>query len=204
MGEERLTYGELHVAAARLASALHHAGLRPGDRVALALPAGLEFVSAFYAVQLAGGAPCAFAPRVNPGTLLRRIARLRPALVWVTDASLKELDALAGGTVALVTTNGLQASAPDGAALPDVPLRSEAISQLQLTSGTSGEPRAALVTYGATSAYYDSTEVRLGVTSRDRFVIWIPPWHDMGLYYGVLFPVVFGCESHLVEPAIQT
>ncbi len=54
VGGERLSYGELWDRAARVAGGLTEAGLAPGDRAAIRLPNGLEWVLAFWGVQLAG------------------------------------------------------------------------------------------------------------------------------------------------------
>jgi len=54
VGGERLSFGELWDRAARVAGGLVQSGLRRGDRVAILLPNGLDWVLAFWGVQLAG------------------------------------------------------------------------------------------------------------------------------------------------------
>lgn len=53
-GDERVTYGELHARAARVAGLLHESGLRRGDAVALMLPNRREFLEVTWACQLSG------------------------------------------------------------------------------------------------------------------------------------------------------
>src|SRR4051794_19939546 len=55
VGGERLSYGELWDRAARVAGGLRAAGVQRGDRAAILLPNGVEWVLAFWGVQLAGG-----------------------------------------------------------------------------------------------------------------------------------------------------
>jgi len=49
------TYGEVHALASRYGNALRSAGLRPEERVLLALPDGVGFVGAFFGILRAGG-----------------------------------------------------------------------------------------------------------------------------------------------------
>ncbi|HEX6639952.1 MAG TPA: class I adenylate-forming enzyme family protein, partial [Thermoanaerobaculia bacterium] len=67
-----LTYRQLHDEAGALAAGLVHAGVAQGDRVALLLPAGLDWVRAFWAIQRAGAVSCAFNPHVPHETAMKR------------------------------------------------------------------------------------------------------------------------------------
>jgi len=53
--EQHLSYGELDNLTSRLAAGLHDLGIRTGDRVALFLGNGLEFVIGYYGILKAGG-----------------------------------------------------------------------------------------------------------------------------------------------------
>jgi acyl-CoA synthetase (AMP-forming)/AMP-acid ligase II len=54
VGGERLAFGQLWDRAARVAGGLRAAGLRQGDRAAIVLPNGIDWVLAFWGSQLAG------------------------------------------------------------------------------------------------------------------------------------------------------
>jgi long-chain acyl-CoA synthetase len=54
VGGDRVTFGELWNRAARVAGGLRAAGLQRGDRAAILLPNGLDWVLAFWGAQLAG------------------------------------------------------------------------------------------------------------------------------------------------------
>lgn len=53
-GDERVTYGELHARAMKVAGLLHEAGLRRGDAIALMLPNRREFLEVTWGCQLSG------------------------------------------------------------------------------------------------------------------------------------------------------
>jgi acyl-CoA synthetase (AMP-forming)/AMP-acid ligase II len=180
---QRLTYGELADRAGARAAHFARLGVRPRDRVALVLPSGVPFTEAFWALQLLGATPSAFNPHVPAETLERRVARLTPKLV-VTD------DLLAGSPAA--------ASVPaDPGVTPDD------LAFLQQTSGTSGEPRAAMIrqrnVFACLAGGGDGRIAR-----EDVSVAWIPPWHDMGLVRFVIGAVYHGAPCHFVRPAVST
>lgn len=63
-GRERLDYRELRARVARAAGAWRERGLRPGDRVAIKLPDGIDWVVAFLGTIWAGGVAVAVNPQV--------------------------------------------------------------------------------------------------------------------------------------------
>lgn len=186
-GGERLGYGRLHAEAGALASGLASLGVRRGDRVVLLLPAGLDFIRAFFALQRLGAAPCALDPSMAPATAARRAARVRPALVLGEGLDGVKLDEVPH----------LQPGEGEGPGEDDVAF-------LQPTSGTSGEPRAAVVLHRNAIASLRVSRDWVGLGSQDVLVSWVPPWHDLGLVRFVLGPVYVGAPCHLVPPAIRT
>jgi acyl-CoA synthetase (AMP-forming)/AMP-acid ligase II len=181
-GQESLTFRQLADEAERLGGILRHDGVEAGDRVALVLPAGLELVRLFYAVQRIGAAPCIFDPHVPAGTTERRVAGIRPR------CTLTEIPDEGRGT----------------APLPPIAADPNAVAFLQQTSGTSGEPLAAVILQRNVLASLDSIQDRIDPSERDVFAGWVPPWHDLGLLRFVIAPVAFGLPCHLIPPAVKT
>ncbi|HYH44505.1 MAG TPA: AMP-binding protein, partial [Thermoanaerobaculia bacterium] len=85
MEGDRLTYGRLREESEELARGLAGLGVGCGDRVALFLPAGLDFIRAFFALQRLGAAPCAFEPGVPAAAGARRAALIRPCLALLGE-----------------------------------------------------------------------------------------------------------------------
>jgi fatty-acyl-CoA synthase len=202
---ERLTYGGLLAAVEALAGAVARQGIGPGDRIALFIPAGLGFVRAFFALQRLAAVPCAFSPYLPAATAARSAARVRPRFVLAAGPAAREL-------AEACTAAGLRAI--DLAALVEVPAVPAALSPapaepddpafLQPTSGTSGEPRAAVILQRNALASLAAARDRLEISPADVLVGWVPPWHDLGLLRFILGPVYFGAPCHLVPPAIRT
>jgi fatty-acyl-CoA synthase len=180
----RITFGELAESAATRAAQLAEMGVTQGDRVALVLPSGIPFAEAFWGLQLLGATPCAFNPRVPAEALERRTALVRPRLV-VREG---DLDA---------------APTPSGPG-PEPSLTPEDLAFLQPTSGTSGEPRAAMVRHRNVLAYMYAEGESGHIMRDDVLVNWVPPWHDMGLVRFVIATVYFGASCYILQPAVRT
>jgi acyl-CoA synthetase (AMP-forming)/AMP-acid ligase II len=177
-----VTFGDLAEAASAIAGGLARTGVRAGDRVALVLPAGVGFAETFWALQLLGAVPCAFNPVTLRQTLARRIAAVRPRLVITDDLEIARAPVAPGAS----------------------PLGPDGLAFLQRTSGTSGDPRVAMLTQRNVIAQLRATDEAGHLAADDVCVSWVPPWHDFGLVRFVIAPVYFGMACHIVRPAIRT
>jgi acyl-CoA synthetase (AMP-forming)/AMP-acid ligase II len=180
----RITFGELAERASLRAAQLAEMGVRQGDRVALVLPSGIPFAEAFWGLQLLGATPCAFNPTAPAKTLERRTARVRPRLV--------------------VGEGDLDAAPPPSGPAPEPSLGPEDLAFLQPTSGTSGEPRAAMVRHRNVLACMWANADDGHILRDDVLVNWVPPWHDLGLVRFVIACVYFGSACHILQPAVRT
>jgi acyl-CoA synthetase (AMP-forming)/AMP-acid ligase II len=165
------------------------------------VPAGLDFIRVFFALQQLAAIPCAFAPGGPPAGNVRRAARVRPGLTLAAGAEARELaQALSGAGLRCAEL----AQVPRAQPPPVSESRADDIAFLQPTSGTSGEARAAMITQANALASLRAACEMLEIGPHDVLVSWVPPWHDLGLLRFVLGPVHFGTPCHLVPPAIRT
>src|SRR5690606_10843672 len=93
---EHKSYRELYHLARRIAASLHDAGVRQGDRVLLILPTSLEFISAFFAIQMLKAIPVpAYPPaglRVRTGLeRISHIARHAGIFLCITNATIRPI-----------------------------------------------------------------------------------------------------------------
>jgi fatty-acyl-CoA synthase len=181
-GSERATFADLVARAAERAGALAAHGVRPGSRVSLRMSAGLPFLETWWGVQLTGATPCAFNPTLSEASFERQSRGLDSVLV-VTDDAAREL-----------RHPGARVSVAD--------VEPEQLALLQPTSGTSGEPRIAMITQRNIIAMLHATATH--VRGEDVMVAWVPPWHDLGLFRFVIGTVYYGAVCHIVEPSVRT
>ncbi|HEV7238421.1 MAG TPA: AMP-binding protein [Thermoanaerobaculia bacterium] len=181
-GDDSLTYRQLSDDADSLAGMLLHDGIGHGDRVAIVMPAGLGLVRTFYALQRIGAVPCIFDPHVPATRTARRIESIRPGR----------------------TLTDIPHAHPASLPLPRVVDDPNAVAFLQQTSGTSGEPLAAVVLQRNVMASLHSFRERVDPGPSDVLVGWVPPWHDLGLLRFLIAPVFFGLPCHLIPAAVKT
>jgi acyl-CoA synthetase (AMP-forming)/AMP-acid ligase II len=179
---QRVTYRQLFDDAGAIASGLMQLGVRPGDRVALILPAGLDWARAFWGIQRAGAVSAAFNPHVPAETAQRRAELVRPRF------TITSLDEVPRGSVDF----------------PHVDIDRDALAFLQPTSGTSGEPRAVMIRQRNILAVLEASRRAYDVDSRDVLVSWVPPWHDLGLVRFMIGSVYNGAACHIITPSIPS
>lgn len=194
-----ITFGRLERDARAVAALLAGEGLRQGDRCALLLPTSLDFLRALFAVQSLGAAPVAMDPALPLATIARRLARLR-CRVAIGDGQL--VDALAGDGLPRPVRRSALLDLPPPLPRNAVAMQPSDIAYLQLTSGTAGEPRGAMVPHASLDASLRHARSCLGVREDDVLVSWLPLHHDFGLVRFAFGPVYFGCASHLLAPSL--
>ncbi|MFD6096653.1 amino acid adenylation domain-containing protein [Nocardiopsis flavescens] len=137
-----LTYAELERASAAVAAGLADAGVRLGDRVALAMERSVDLVSVTLGVLRAGAV---YVPlhASHPAERLALILDDCGARALVTDPSLAEAAAeAAGDAVPLLAAAGLLAGpgSPERVAVPPT-----ATAYVMFTSGSTGRPKGVVV-----------------------------------------------------------
>lgn len=186
-GGSTLSCGELASRIAGVAARLAARGVDDGERVALALPNGPDFFAFFYAVQWAGGVAVPLPPEKGAEALLDDCRRVGATL-------------LAVGAEAPVAEAGVEIwRAPfpaGGAELP--PPRPASTSFLQLTSGSTGEPKVVPITHERLRVNLGQMIAGFEITPEDVFVSWLPVHHDMGLILMTQVPLYLGAPLHLL------
>ncbi|MDX2755670.1 AMP-binding protein, partial [Streptomyces scabiei] len=86
-GHRAYSHGEVHDLAARTATVLADHGVRPGDRVLLALPDSVTWVTTFLALARLGAVAVLVNPELTPPEL-QFMAEDTEAVLWVTGPAL--------------------------------------------------------------------------------------------------------------------
>lgn len=200
-----LTYQELDQQARSIA--LHLQFLEAtGERALLLYPPGLDFIAAFLGCLYAGVvAVPAYPPRPNQSlTRLQAITTDAQATVVLTTTTLlssierwltqePELAAMHW-----LTTDNLTDHQGGEWQRPDI--SSDSLAFLQYTSGSTGNPKGVMVSHG--NLMHNSAAIHhcFGHTPHSQGMIWLPPYHDMGLIGGVLQPLYGGFPVVLMSP----
>ncbi len=203
---QEITYGDLSAEAAAVAAGLAGRGLQPGESVAIMLPTGREYFTAFMGTLMAGGVAVPIYPPARPSGLeehLRRQAAilgnaLAAVLVTVPEARLvaRLLRAHVPSLRTVTTVADLRAGGagpPHAAAPGDVAL-------LQYTSGSTGDPKGVMLSHRHLLANIRAMGAAEAPTPSDVFVSWLPLYHDMGLIGAWLAGLYHGFPLAVMSP----
>jgi fatty-acyl-CoA synthase len=153
-------------------------GVRPGDRVALVADDIAGFTSAFLASIWVGAVPVPLPPLPPMGRptswiedVENRLDLARPALVAASPSSAGQV----AGALPFASLLGHGTRLSPAVSPPRSPI------YLQFTSGSTGAPRAVVVTGESLAANCAAIADGLGLSPADVGVSWLPLHHDMGL-----------------------
>jgi acyl-CoA synthetase (AMP-forming)/AMP-acid ligase II len=211
---DRLTFAQLATGATTAARALIASGIRPGDRVAIWAPNTTEWVHAALGIYAAGAVVIPLNTRFKGSEAAYILERAQAKLLFtVTDfldtnyvellraaepvASLGEIVVLRGTPVeGTVEWSDFLARA-DAVDEKEVATRTAALtpdslSDILFTSGTTGRPKGAMLTHGASVRAYEAWSDVVGLQARDRYLIVNPFFHSFGLKAGILASLLKG------------
>ncbi|MCC6333585.1 MAG: AMP-binding protein [Myxococcales bacterium] len=189
-----LSFADADALSSRWARALHEAGVRGGDRVALLLPNGPDFIGAFFGAHELGATPV---PLPWPVVTLGPLSLPKGADAVLSVAGPRVL--VAPGPVEGVRVPVVSAPAVALAQRPKL-TRSSAPAFVQFTSGSTGRPRGAVISQRSALVSAWAMADALGLTPKDVGVAWLPFFHDMGLVGVVLASLAAGFPVHVLPP----
>ncbi|MEE6137789.1 fatty acyl-AMP ligase [Mycobacterium sp. 050128] len=172
---------------------------KPGDRVAILAPQGLEYVASFFAAVHAGNiAVPLFAPTLAGHTerLTAVLADARPAVVLTTTAAAESVreSLRAHPVVGRPRLIAVDAIPPSLAAMFTEPtIATDDTAYLQYTSGSTRSPAGVEVTHRAVCTNVLQMILAADLHRNTHSVSWLPLYHDMGLIM-IMFPALCGGE----------
>jgi acyl-CoA synthetase (AMP-forming)/AMP-acid ligase II len=178
-----------------------------GQRAVLLYPPSIDYVSALIGCMYAGVTAVPVYPPRDNGSLDRVISVAATANVCAmltTTAVLASVGRIAPvltqSNARWITTDMLADDAAD-AWSEHLPERGE-LAVLQFTSGSTGNPKGVMLRHGNLMVNSAQINDAMELGPADRGVIWLPPYHDMGLIGGILQPLYAGFPVHLMSPAL--
>ena len=193
-----VSYAELRRCALELAHRLHGLGFERGTTVALVADTDPDFLIFFFACQYAGLVPVPLPAAVHLGGRGAFVEHLRAMLIDCRARAAFAPESFAGFLTEAAADLDLQIvgslntflELPPSLDLPAPPASSE-LAYLQYTSGSTRFPKGTMITQAAV-LHNLAGILQYGVQIRrgDRFMSWLPFYHDMGLVGLILGPVV--------------
>lgn len=201
---DTLTYQELDTRAREIAVSLQHRNLT-GERVLLFYLPGLDYVAAFFGCLYAG----AIAVPAYPPRGVQKLKRLQSVIVNCSAKLVLTTSAIRTKFNGRLEESSMLAHIDWLATDLDLPPASDwqhpdvndsTVAFLQYTSGSTGNPKGVMVSHRNLLHNLELIHRCFGHSRESKGVIWLPPYHDMGLIGGILQPMYGAFPVALIPP----
>ncbi len=198
---ETLDYYTLDLQARALASYLQDLNAK-GKRVLLLFRPGLEYITAFFGCLYAGAiAVPAYPPALNrPTPRLQAIVADSQAQIVLTTSKFTPSFAYMPELAALDCLTIDTLSLADARAWRDPAINADSLAFLQYTSGSTATPKGVMLSHANLLHNLGLIKQAFGHNQASSGVIWLPPYHDMGLIGGILQPLYANFPVTLMAP----
>ncbi|MGH3677325.1 MAG: fatty acyl-AMP ligase [Mycobacterium sp.] len=200
----RHTWREVHEKARRVAGGLAAAGVGHGDAVGVLAGAPVEIAPTAPGLWMRG-ASITMLHQPTPRTDLvfwaedttNVIEMLAAKVVIVSEPFTAAIPVLQEHGIEVVTIEQLLASEPADPVETD----EDDLALMQLTSGSTGSPKAVQITHRNLVSNAEAMFVGAEFdTDTDVIVSWLPLFHDMGMTGFLVVPMYFGAELVKITP----
>jgi len=219
-----ISFAEVAWRADHLAAALAHR-VTPGDRVAVLLENRPEFLLAYFAIPAAGAITVPVNLFLAPAEIravlrdsgvravivsadvvarapeaLRDLPDLRHVLVVTPDASGGRLTPPSSSAEWITLAEALRTAPRDRSPIPPADeATSEGTAMLVYTSGTTGQPKGVMLSHRNLLTNAAACIRAVGVTPRDRVLLFLPMFHSFTSMVAMLTPMLAGMSMVLCE-----
>lgn len=211
--EEQLTYAELCAQVHKFANALTKKGLEKGDRVAIMLENGIEYVISYYAVLVSGGVVVQNNPKYTERELYYQINDSEAKMLIIADELSKQFPTILEDTsIELIwyasSSKDSETSLRTVLESNDTEFESASldptkdIAVLQYTGGTTGVSKGVMLTHSNIYANVAQTDAFLGVYSevgKERLLNVLPLFHVYGMTVSMNYMIYLQSTMHIVS-----
>ena len=178
---------------------------KPGDRVAIVAPHGVEYVAAFFAAVHAGNvAVPLFAPALSGHTerLTAVLADAKPTVLLTTTAAAEPVREFlrthpVAGRPRMIAVDAIPETL--ASMFTEAAVGTDDVAYLQYTSGSTRTPAGVEITHRNVCTNVLQMILGSGLDRGIHSVSWLPLYHDMGLLM-IMFPALGGGYLTLLDP----
>lgn len=200
----RQSWGEIHRVARKMAGALADAGIGHGDAIGILAGQPVDIAPACQAAWMRGGS-VTMLHQPTPRTDLAVWGEDTETVVTMIEAKAVILGAPFDIAAPVLEERGITVLKIEdmrgGRDVDPIPTDESDIALQQLTSGSTGSPKAVRITHENfyVNAYAMIDRIKFDVDS-DVMISWLPLFHDMGMVGFLTVPMQVGAEVVSVTP----
>ncbi len=200
----RHTWAQVHERARRIAGGLATAGIGPGDAVAVLAGAPVEIAPTAQGIWMRA-ASVTMVHQPTPRTDLVRWAEETTAVIDMISASAVVISDPFMAAAPVLTELGMTVltieSLLSSASVEPLDTFDHDVALMQLTSGSTGSPKAVQITHANIVANAEAMVIGCNFDiDTDVIVSWLPCFHDMGMTGYLTVPMYIGAELVKVTP----
>ncbi len=214
VGNETIRYGELLRRVDALAGYLHYLGVEPGERVALFLRNSWEFVAAVMAISKVGAITVPINTFLkaeelhyilqDSGTTVLFASALYEKVVHDSGAGELVRHTIWEGGLRLANEANATFEEALAAAFTCKPVMRtlDDLAVFFYTSGTTGKPKGAMLSYKNILSNAESASQLFHITAKDRTIVFLPMFHAFTFSVGLILPLYVGA-SIVIIPSLR-
>lgn len=185
---ERWSYRDLLAHSRRVAAFLAQQGVKKGDRVIIWAQNHPHWVAAMFGTFLAGGVLVPLDVRSGPDFVERVIRQVDPRIAFAEARFIGELERLG---VPAAPLGVLPSELPP---LPKVDLAPEDLAEIVFTSGTTGDPKGAMLTHRNIVSNVEAGLTAIRISEWSRMLSLLPLSHMFEQVAGCFAPIAVGAS----------
>ncbi|MFA5038778.1 MAG: long-chain fatty acid--CoA ligase [Candidatus Omnitrophota bacterium] len=206
-GSKICAFEELWNESCRAACAIRQAGARPGERVALLLDNAPEFVFAYFGI-LMNGSVIVPVNHMFKREEVSHILQDSSASILITSRAYAglaaEVNTMSENLRKVLLVQDLKDARIDQEVCRQIRERSKNalhsdVAVFLYTSGTTGRPKAAMLTHGNLLSNVRSSAACIHVNSRDAFACFLPLFHSFAATVCMLMPLHEGASIVIMK-----
>ena len=183
-GTEQLSYHTLHISTLAGSRWLARSGCQIGERVAIALPKNLSAIRIIFAALAAGTIIVPIDPEAPPARIIQILADANPRLFVTTSEIAEKLSFIAPDNLPEISCINKQQDVENlfgKATSPTEPVLIDASAPaiFYYTSGTTGTPKAVVLTHANVLSFIEWAVDKIGLHADDRFASHAPLHFDL-------------------------
>lgn len=205
--EQTLSYSDLYSLTIEFSNALAALGVKKGDKVALYLPNILQFPIAFFGALRAGAVVTAISPLHREREVTFQLSDSGAHTIVTTNSLKPIVDRVKLGVplkqVIIAEAGGFGfLGLPNPQSVLEIKIKIEPetdLASLQYTGGTTGTPKAAMLTHRNLRANAHQFANAINADSSDVFLVALPLFHIYGLTTSLTTPISVGAKMALLS-----